>query len=66
MSAENFELRVKDGGIYWGNQRVSIKGVNWFGFETPDFALHGLWYVAAYLAKVMCRSLPQQSFMPLT
>lgn len=24
-------------------QRVQIKGVNWFGFETPDHAPHGLW-----------------------
>ena len=23
--------------------RVQIKGVNWFGFETPDHAPHGLW-----------------------
>jgi hypothetical protein len=43
MSGADFELRVQDGGIYWGSDRVSIKGVNWFGFETADFALHGLW-----------------------
>ncbi|WIA08695.1 hypothetical protein OEZ85_008120 [Tetradesmus obliquus] len=43
MSGADFELRVQDGGIYWGSERVSIKGVNWFGFETADFALHGLW-----------------------
>eukprot|EP00878_Enallax_costatus_P013005 GHUV01013588.1.p1 GENE.GHUV01013588.1~~GHUV01013588.1.p1 ORF type:complete len:366 (+),score=118.90 GHUV01013588.1:2049-3146(+) len=45
MSAQDFEVHVADGGIYWGEQRVSIKGVNWFGFETADFALHGLWCV---------------------
>ena len=26
-----------------GGHRVQIKGVNWFGFETPDHAPHGLW-----------------------
>jgi endoglucanase len=25
------------------NQPVRIAGVNWFGFETPNFAVHGLW-----------------------
>jgi hypothetical protein len=46
MTAQPFELFSRDGGIYDQNgQRVSIKGVNWFGFETPDFALHGLWCV---------------------
>ncbi|KAF8072699.1 Endoglucanase [Scenedesmus sp. PABB004] len=41
--AEDFELVVRDGAIYWGSERVSIKGVNFFGLETADFALHGLW-----------------------
>lgn len=43
MSAQEFELHVADAGIHWQGQRVSMKGVNWFGFETADFALHGLW-----------------------
>jgi hypothetical protein len=42
----SFELFSKNGGIYdHDGNRVSIKGINWFGFETADFALHGLWCV---------------------
>jgi hypothetical protein len=41
--AANFELYCKNGQIYWHDQQVSIKGINWFGLETADFALHGLW-----------------------
>lgn len=38
-----FELHCRNGQIFWGNQQVSIRGINWFGLETADFALHGLW-----------------------
>src|SRR5690348_17509081 len=41
------------GAGYWhtsGNQivdangnRVRIAGINWYGFETPDYLVHGLW-----------------------
>jgi endoglucanase len=27
------------------NRKISIKGVNWFGLENPQYALHGLWSV---------------------
>lgn len=46
MAAETFELFSREGGIYDQNgERVQIKGVNWFGFETADWSLHGLWCV---------------------
>lgn len=46
MAAADFELFSRDGGIFDASgARVSIKGVNWFGFETHNFALHGLWAV---------------------
>lgn len=41
--ADNFELHCRNGQIWWGDQQVQIKGINWFGLETADFALHGLW-----------------------
>src|SRR5579862_2119978 len=25
------------------NNPVRIAGLNWYGFETPDFLIHGLW-----------------------
>jgi len=34
---------VHEGFIYRGKERVRLRGVNWFGFETNDVALHGLW-----------------------
>lgn len=44
--ADSFELFSRNGGIFdEKGERVSIKGVNWFGFETHNFALHGLWSV---------------------
>lgn len=43
--AANFELHCRNGQIFWGDTQVSIKGINWFGLETADFALHGLWCV---------------------
>ena len=41
----SMEFFAKDGRIYQGDQPISIKGINWFGFETSDYALHGLWSV---------------------
>jgi hypothetical protein len=38
-----FELHCRSGQLYWGDEEVSIRGINWFGLETADFALHGLW-----------------------
>ena len=38
-----FNLCSKAGVLMCGSVRVRLKGVNWFGFETNDFVLHGLW-----------------------
>ena len=29
--------------IYYGNEMINIKGINWFGFETKCNVIHGLW-----------------------
>ncbi|MCC6620204.1 MAG: glycoside hydrolase family 5 protein [Deltaproteobacteria bacterium] len=34
---------VVDGFVFYGDQRIILKGVNWFGLETTDNAPHGLW-----------------------
>lgn len=39
--AAGFELHCRGGKILWGDETVSIRGINWFGLETADFALHG-------------------------
>jgi hypothetical protein len=39
--AADFELHCRDGKIFWGGEAVVIRGINWFGLETADFALHG-------------------------
>jgi endoglucanase len=45
-AAAAFELFSRDGGFFdQTGARVSVKGVNWFGLETHNFALHGLWAV---------------------
>lgn len=31
------------GKIYKGRTVITLKGVNWFGGETPDHVVHGLW-----------------------
>lgn len=41
--AGDFELHSRDGQIFWKGEPVSVRGINWFGLETADFALHGLW-----------------------
>lgn len=41
------EFFAKNGGIYDSkNNKVSIKGINWFGLETDVYCLHGLWSVS--------------------
>lgn len=40
------EFTAKNTSIYYGNEKVKIKGVNWFGIETDVFAFHGLWSVS--------------------
>ena len=34
---------VQDGRLYKGSDEVTLRGVSWFGFDTTDHALHGLW-----------------------
>jgi endoglucanase len=34
---------VDDGQIRHNGNRINLYGVNWFGFETPDHVVHGLW-----------------------
>lgn len=34
---------VDGGKIYKNCKEVSFKGINWFGFETRDLMLHGVW-----------------------
>lgn len=29
--------------IYWGDEKVTLRGISWFGFETQDFLIDGLW-----------------------
>jgi endoglucanase len=35
--------RVEDGRIYYGSEERVLRGVNWFGLDSTDHALHGLW-----------------------
>jgi endoglucanase len=43
-SVPSLAFYVNSGKIYTqANVRVPIRGVNWFGFETPDHVVHGLW-----------------------
>ena len=37
---------ANNGKIYINGKHVVIKGINWFGLENPEFALHGLWSVS--------------------
>lgn len=41
------EFFARPDGVYnERDQRIRIKGVNWFGFETNIFTVHGLWAVS--------------------
>lgn len=40
------DIISSNGTLLYNNQEVMIKGVNWFGFETNIYALHGLWQVS--------------------
>jgi aryl-phospho-beta-D-glucosidase BglC (GH1 family) len=31
------------GNVYQDNLPIKLKGINWFGFETNDHVVHGLW-----------------------
>lgn len=46
---------VHDGTIHRGREAVRLRGVNWFGLETADRALHGTWFgrsVESFLAEL--------------
>jgi len=34
---------VRDGGLYLGEQEVSLRGINWYGAETHNRVVEGLW-----------------------
>ena len=34
---------VLDGDIFYSGEKVKLKGLNWFGFDTDKLGLHGLW-----------------------
>lgn len=36
-------FQSKSNQIYMNNKEISIKGINWFGFETECNVIHGLW-----------------------
>ena len=36
-------FQSKSNQIYMHNKEISIKGINWFGFETECNVIHGLW-----------------------
>lgn len=36
---------AKNDGIYLNNERLNLRGLSWFGCETPDYTFHGLWAV---------------------
>jgi endoglucanase len=40
------EFNARNNGIFHGDRRINIKGVNWFGLETEVYCLHGLWAVS--------------------
>jgi len=35
--------RTEAGKVYKDNKEIQLRGINWFGFETPDLVVHGLW-----------------------
>lgn len=41
MQSKPWTTRATD--IYWGSEKVALKGISWFGFETPDFVVNGIW-----------------------
>ena len=36
----------KNGKLFLNEERFHLKGLNWFGFETSDYVVHGLWQVS--------------------
>lgn len=38
------DWRTRDGGIYYRNEtKFEVKAISYFGFETCDYVVHGLW-----------------------
>jgi endoglucanase len=40
------EFYAKNAGVYYDDKLVNLKGINFFGFETEVYCLHGLWQVS--------------------
>jgi endoglucanase len=40
------EFFARNGSLFQGNQKITIKGTNFFGLETETYCLHGLWSVS--------------------
>ena len=43
IPVEGTGYRTKDGAIYQNGNRITFNGINWFGFETANNVVHGLW-----------------------
>lgn len=43
MEPATIEILSRGGRLWHQGQPVHIKGINWFGFETPNACVHGLW-----------------------
>lgn len=41
MRVQNWTTDNRD--ILWGDRKASIRGLSWFGFETQDYVVNGLW-----------------------
>lgn len=42
-SSSSYRYHTNDGKIYHDGARIKLFGLNWFGFETDEYAPHGLW-----------------------
>jgi endoglucanase len=54
-AATNEVWRTAHGKIYKNNEIIQLRGINWFGFETPDLVVHGLWIgrsIESYLRQI--------------
>lgn len=43
LDSNSNEWTTKKGQIYLNEKPVSLRGLSWFGFETQDFVINGLW-----------------------
>lgn len=37
------EWETREGGVWLNGEEVQFRGLSWFGFETQDFVVNGLW-----------------------